>query len=228
MKYFGDELGGLHKEMGSIIRKKGRFEEARLMFFRLHSQLHSGSVYGLGETEYDLLLSGLSDDDFRLRPQKDEDTIIWNLWHIARIEDITAGFLLSGEGQLFSPEIKEKMHSPIADTGNAMTEDEVTAFSQSISVPRLLRYRDDVGKRTREIISQLSESDMKRKFTAEHRERILMSGSVVSHPESEWLADFWTQKDAAGIILMPLTRHQLLHLNQCGKIKSELTHQTKK
>lgn len=104
MKYFGDELGGLHKEMGSIIRKKGRFEEARLMFFRLHSQLHSGSVYGLGETEYDCLLSGLNDDDFRLRPQK----------------------------------------------------------------------------------------------------------------------------DAAGIILMPLTRHQLLHLNQCGKIKSELTHQSKK
>lgn len=92
----------------------------------------------------------------------------------------------------------------------------------------LLRYRDDVGKRTREIISQLSESDMKRKFTSEHRERILMSGGVVSHPESEWLADFWTQKDAAGIILMPLTRHQLLHLNQCGKIKSELTHQSKK
>lgn len=94
MKYFGNELGGLHKEMGSIIRKKGRFEEARLMFFRLHSQFHSGGV--------------------------------------------------------------------------------------------------------------------------------------VSHPESEWLADFWTQKDAAGIILMPLTRHQLLHLNQCGKIKSELTHQSKK
>ena len=120
------------------------------------------------------------------------------------------------------------MHSPIADTGNAMTEDEVTAFSQSIYVTELLRYRNDVGKRTREIISQLSESDMKRKFTAEHRERILMSGGVVSHPESEWLADFWTQKDAAGIILMPLTRHQLLHLNQCGKIKSELTHQSKK
>ena len=34
MKYFGNELGGLHKEMGSIIRKKGRFEEARLMFFQ--------------------------------------------------------------------------------------------------------------------------------------------------------------------------------------------------
>lgn len=120
------------------------------------------------------------------------------------------------------------MHSPVSDTGNAMTEDEVTAFSQSIYVTELLRYRDDVGKRTREIISQLSESDMKRKFTSEHRERILMSGGVVSHSESEWLADFWTQKDAAGIILMPLTRHQLLHLNQCGKIKSELTHQSKK
>ena len=39
------------------------------------------------------------------------------------------------------------------------------------------------------------------------------------------LGGLLTQKDAAGIILMPLTRHQLLHLNQCGQIKSELTHQ---
>ena len=228
MKYFGSGLSELHKELGSIIRKKGRFEEARRLFYSLHSQLHSKSVYGCTETEYDRLLSGLCDDDFRIRPKKDEDTIAWNLWHITRIEDITAGILLSEKGQLFSPVIMEKLRSPVSDTGNAMTEEEVTAFSMSISVSELLRYRDAVGKRTREIISELSESDMKRKFSSEHREKLLMSGGLTNHPESAWLADFWTEKDAAGIILMPLTRHQLLHLNQCGKIKSEMGHFPKK
>ena len=47
--------------------------------------------------------------------------------------------------------------------------------------------------------------------------------SVVSGNErnevDELVGDFWAKKDIAGILLMPPTRHVMLHLNDCCKWK---------
>ncbi|EQE04021.1 hypothetical protein [Clostridioides difficile] len=45
--------------------------------------------------------------------------------------------------------------------------------------------------------------------------------------DSIWLLDFWGNKDIAGILLMPPTRHVILHLNDCCKWK-EYFHTKKK
>ena len=147
---------------------------------------------------------------------------MWELWHIARIEDITAGILLGGSSQLFSAETAEKIGSPVSDTGNAMTDDEVNELAAKVSFDELLSYRNAVGRRSREIVSSLNEADMKRHFPVDLREKIFASGGLTDNPDSAWLADYWLSKDFAGIILMPLTRHQILHLNQCGQYFSKL------
>ena len=214
MKYFGGELSAVHKDLSGIIRKKGKFEEARELFYKLHSQLHSKEVYGVDETEFDRLMHGID--------QHNCGTALWELWHISRIEDITAGILLGGGSQIFSAEIAEKIGSPVSDTGNAMTDDEVNAFAANVSFDELLSYRNAVGRRSREIVSSLTESDMKRHFTEDAREKLFISGGLTDNPDSAWLADYWLSKDCAGIILIPLTRHQILHLNQCGKYFSKL------
>lgn len=214
MKYFGGDLSAIHKELSAVIRKKGRFDEAMELFYRLHSQLHSGTVYGGGETEFDRLMAGINAHNC--------GAALWDLWHIARIEDITAGILIGGGEQIFSADTAAKIGSPIFDTGNAMTDNEAAEFAEKLSFEDLLIYRNAVGKRTREIVSELSEADMKRKFPEEARERLFSSGGLTSHPDSEWLADYWLSKDCAGIILMPLTRHQILHLNQCGQFFSKI------
>lgn len=214
MKYFGGELGALHKELSGIIRKKGKFGEAKEIFFKLHSMLHSGEVYGLDETDFDRLMRGINGQNC--------GTALWELWHISRIEDITAGILLDGGDQIFSLEAARKIGSPVFDTGNAMTDDEVNDFSARVSLDELLGYRNDVGRRTREIVSDMTEEDIRRRFPPEAKEKLFESGALTTHPDSAWLADYWLSKDFAGIILMPLTRHQLLHLNQCGQYFSKL------
>ena len=45
---------------------------------------------------------------------------------------------------------------------------------------------------------------------------------VSEHPDSLWLLEFWGKKDVAGILLMPPTRHMLLHLNDCCRWKLEI------
>ncbi|HGM3526078.1 TPA: hypothetical protein ACKORX_000403 [Clostridioides difficile] len=60
---------------------------------------------------------------------------------------------------------------------------------------------------------------MKRKVSPIDLERILVTGGVIKHEDSIWLLDFWGNKDIAGILLMPSTRHVILHLNDCCKWK---------
>ncbi len=63
---------------------------------------------------------------------------------------------------------------------------------------------------------------MKKRFRKGSLSRIFEEGGVLDHPDSIWLIDFWGKKDVAGIILMPITRHQLVHLNDCVKIKNKI------
>lgn len=219
MKYFGDELSGLHKEMSGIIRRKGRFAEARDIFFKIHRELHSSTVYETEETAFDRLMKDINGENC--------GAALWDLWHITRIEDLTAGILIGGSSQLFSNHWAERINSPVSDTGNAMTDSEISDFIGRVFISELLEYRKAVGMRTREIISEMTEADAKRKFPPEYREKLFECGGLVSHPDSAWLADFWLSKDCAGIMFMPLTRHQILHLNQCGKLFSGIKSEVK-
>ena len=45
---------------------------------------------------------------------------------------------------------------------------------------------------------------------------------VTRQEESFWLLDFWGKKDVAGLLLMPPTRHVMLHLNDCFRWKEEI------
>ncbi|MDD3244412.1 MAG: hypothetical protein PHD32_11955 [Eubacteriales bacterium] len=104
-----------------------------------------------------------------------------------------------------------------ADTGNAWSDEEILSFSAQVDPQALLAYRDAVGRRTREITQAFTPADMKRKILPEDTARIQSEGGVTAHPDSIWLLDFWGKKDVAGLLLMPATRHQTLHLNDCVK-----------
>jgi hypothetical protein len=86
----------------------------------------------------------------------------------------------------------------------------------------LISYRDEVGWRTRDIVKNIKPPDLKRKMKPESVERILAEGGVTSHKDSLWLLDFWGKKTVTGILLIPITRHQILHLNDSMKLKKKL------
>ena len=51
--------------------------------------------------------------------------------------------------------------------------------------------------------------------------RILSEGGVLDVEDSSWLLDFWGKKNVAGIIQMPITRHQVVHINDSLKLKEK-------
>ena len=209
------------------ISKPKRFGDAMSMCLDLHGLVHSSAVSGAdAPTILDSLWNGLSEEAFRAPPAANNGfghraTIAWNVWHITRIEDITANILMSDGAQVLDDDRLRELGVTTRDTGNAMTCDEIADFSRGLGMDALHAYREAVGVRTREIISKFLASDMKRKMNPESVRRILTEGGVVDHQDSIWLLDFWGGKTVAGILLMPITRHQIMHLSDCAKLKEK-------
>jgi hypothetical protein len=83
----------------------------------------------------------------------------------------------------------------------------------------LKNYRTAVGKKTRITVSQLEVNDLKKKMKPDQLTRIIDEGGVLEVDKSRWLVNFWGKKTVAGILLMPITRHQIVHMNASFKIK---------
>ena len=83
--------------------------DAKELFLDQHAAVHSAAVGGNKASAAERALGGVSDDQMRVRPREDLNSIAWILWHIARAEQIAKAFtgrprsmLLSGIA-LFHP-----------------------------------------------------------------------------------------------------------------------------
>ena len=147
MKYFGAGLGEMHKELGTMIRKADRLEDARRLFSELHGALHLSEVSGGEENELDRLTGDLEDPEYAVMVTSKDETIAWALWHIARLEDLTMNLLVSGGEQVWNREWARRLGTAVADTGNAMSDDQIMELSKALRPAELLQYTDTGGRR---------------------------------------------------------------------------------
>lgn len=107
------------------------------------------------------------------------------------------------------------------DTGNAMNVEDIMEFSKNINMQELKNYRIAVGRNTRKIIKNLTSADMKRKFDKDRIRRMVDEGAILNVEGASWLIDFWGRKNVAGILLMPGTRHHVVHINESLRAKKK-------
>lgn len=205
-----------------LLAKKESFNEAISIALELHSLVHSSNVSNTGiKTYLDELIQNLDESVFKSMPNVKGTTIAWNLWHITRIEDIASNILISEREQIFNQEWQKRMNVSVTDTGNAMTKNEIAVFSSSIDMKAFQQYRDAVGKHTRQVLNELEPQDIKRKVSPHSLKRVLNEGGVLEKDESRWLLDFWGRKNVAGLLQMPITRHQIVHINDSMKLRKK-------
>lgn len=211
------------KELREIILKQDKFEESKKLCLELHSMVHSSKMSGIDKKTFeDELWEGLDEDTFKTCTNEKGRTVAYGIWHSTRIEDMTMNILVAGNEQIFKVgNWKEKINSNISDTGNAMTKEEIIGFSGNINMQELQNYRIAVGRMTREIIKNLKPEDMKRKIKKDELQRILDEGAVLDVEGANWLIDFWRRKNVSGIILMPATRHHVVHINESLNAKKK-------
>ncbi|MDF2592356.1 MAG: hypothetical protein K0S75_1822 [Clostridia bacterium] len=206
-----------------ILLKPDRFDEAIKLCLDQHAMVHTSDMSGTnGMTFEDELWKDLDETTFRTAVGVKGRTIAYGIWHSTRIEDITMNILVAGNNQVIdSDNWTAKINSSIYDTGNAMNAGEIQKFSSNISMQELRKYRIAVGRRTREIIQGFKPTDLKKKFDDIRLEKIFDIGAVSKDAAASWLVDFWGKKNVAGILLMPVTRHHVVHINESLTAKSK-------
>lgn len=149
-------------------------------------------------------------------------TIVYSLWHIFRIEDIVAHSLIADDGQIFfHRDYKKRINSTIVTTGNELMQKEIGEFSKRLCIEELYNYIIDVDKSTTKILKSLSYSDIKMKITDERRRKLEKLHVISDDKNAYWLIDYWCKKDVKGLIQMPLSRHWIMHIEGCLRIKDK-------
>lgn len=207
-------------ELRQIMTSFDQYEKAIDLFLHQHATLHSQKMAGTETWSFeDEVLDDMTEEGIRRIPQNCEHSVAWCIWHIARIEDVTMNMLVAGWSQLINQDSWfERMNADFRHTGNAMDEDEIRALSSTITIEALRAYRLAVGRRTQQIVQGLEPEVLKAKVDASRLQQVINEGAVVK--AAQGIVDYWSKRDIAGLLLMPATRHSLVHLNEALKLKA--------
>ncbi len=199
------------------------YSKAIHLFLKQHAMVHNPEVGQTTLHSFDVeLWAGLTEPMFRVIPPNGEHSIAWILFHLARVEDITMNLLVAGTPQLFiRGKWARKLKTTIHHSANGMDTEEVLRLSQSLNMNALREYRMEVGCCTREIVQQIKPDKFQQRVDPTRLRRVLEEGAVT--PAAVEVVNYWGGRTFAGLLLMPPTRHNFIHLNEALRIKQKLT-----
>ena len=210
------------QQLRQALAKKDTHEQAVALFMQQHAQVHCAEMSGAGEPTFeDEVWQGLSEGGAKIVPQKEEHSIAWLFWHLTRIEDATMNVLLAGRPQMFIADgWQARLGVTVSEVGNAMSPAEMADLSAALDIQALRAYRVAVGRRTRENVRALAAGAFRYKVDPAGLEQLLAEGAV--NEGSRWLLDYWGGLTLGGLLLMPPTRHCLVHINEALVVKKRL------
>lgn len=210
------EWAELNRTMQAQIKRKETYEDGIETLFCLRNQLMKTLL---------LLHEELKRDDFNAIPFINADgyhnkTIAYSIWHIFRIEDIVAHTLINNDEQIFfSKNYKERMNAPVITKGNEFVKQEIAGFSKQLNLEALYSYISEVKESTEHIIRRISYGELKQKISQERKTNLQNLHVVSTEENAVWLIDYWCNKDIRGLIQMPFSRHWIMHVEACLRIK---------
>ena len=209
------EWSQLNKQMQELLKKPATFKDGISALMQLRGELFAQAVRYRAE---------LSEAEFSAMPFPSADgyhskTVAYSLWHIFRIEDITAHTLIAGDDEVFfAGGFARKTRSPIITTGNELVGEGISEFSRALDIGGLYEYIGAVKRSTEELLQGLSFEQSRLRIPAERRQALEAAGTVSRDERAWWLVDYWCEKDVRGLIRMPFSRHWIMHIEACGRI----------
>lgn len=150
-------------------------------------------------------------------------TIAYSIWHIFRIEDIVMHTVISETEQVFfSGNYQKRINSPIITTGNELMKQQLADFSKQLNLKELYSYMFEVRKCTDKMLERLSYDELKRTIPEARKKDVKALNVVSESEEAIWLIDYWCNKDIRGLIQMPFSRHWIMHIEACMRIKNKI------
>ena len=192
--------------------------DARDLLLDEHGRMHAVGVTGEKGSLAERTFGGLSEEQMRVRPREDLNSLAWLMWHIARAEDIFANLILSGRDQVMDDRWLARLKTPRRDFGIGMTKAEVTELSGQIDVAALREYRDAVGRRTQEIIRGLAPADWRGELQAAALEKAAALSCFGAR--GEMVVKAFTGRPRIGILGGLLVTHSAMHMGEAQTVRT--------
>lgn len=162
------------------------------------------------------------DEMMRQRPHTRVNSIVWNLWHLTRVEDVALNRFIADLPQVMDEgDWLQRMKIPFRNHGGGMTLDEVEELSRSIDVPALHGYSDAVQARTREIVDRLSMDDLDAVLEEDRLRRILLDEGVARNRDAGMIENYLGWSKGKSLMNLGLT-HPYQHVGEIGVIATLL------
>jgi len=120
-------------------------------------------------TELKSKLEGLTDAELRWQATLDSNSIVWLVWHMAKVEDgWINNSIAGGESVWDSGGWADKTGISVEGSGYGQTADEVRAMP-AVPVADLVEYFDAVRAASFKVIDGISDEDLSKMFTRGNR-----------------------------------------------------------
>lgn len=199
--------------------------DALQFFLKQHARLHSAAIGDAeGASLEDLVLDGLNEERLRLRPGEGLNSLAWLIWHMARTEDVLVNVVIAGRSQVLDDEDwLPRLRVPRRDIGTGMNEEEVSEFSSTVDVSALRTYRLSVGRRTQQVVGNLSPEELDEVVPASHLQKAVSEGAFA--PNAGWVGErVWQGKTKGFLLGRNSIVHNALHLGEAMAIRSQADH----
>lgn len=210
-----------HKLLNRLVSKGQEPEELLRVFLEQHGAVHSARLNKrVTWSLQDETLDGLTEANARKIPKGELHSILWIVWHITRIEDVTMNLLLADTRQVLERGNRsDRLGTARLDTGNELARREIASISATIDFDELLAYRLAVGKQTEHIVARIKPEEWSKRPEPARVERLVTEGAV---PPGSGLLRYWGGHPKSNLLLMPATRHPFVHWNEAERLLTKL------
>jgi len=161
-------------------------------------------------------------DSMRQRPDPRVNSIVWNLWHITRVEDAGLNRFIVDRAQVLDEgQWLPRLNIPWRHQGTDMTFPEVDDLSQRINVQALHDYSLAIQARTVDIVNQLHPMDLDAVMEVD-RLRVILLDEGLAHPSAAGLVQNYTGWNKGRCLIAFGLTHPFQHVGEMGVIASLL------
>ncbi len=149
---------------------------------------------------YDNLFDRYTDAQLRTPPHPSMNTLVWLMWHIARVEDTGVTRFVTREPQvLHSGAWNDKLKLSVAHNGFGATHDEMLAISQDVDMAALRAYWQAVIDYTLGALDRLTPERLTEVLSPEEVQQVITDegvGHAQTQQEAMGIYSGWTRREA--------------------------------
>ena len=154
----------------------------------------------------------------RTRPHTRLNSIAWNLWHIARVEDAGLNRFVADRPQVFDDgQWMQPLNVPWRHHGSGMTMPEVDELNSRIDLVALYDYSAAVQARTREIVAQIDPAGLDATMQPEQLRSILFDEGL-AHRQAAGLMEAYAGWTKGKCLMNFGLTHSYQHVGVIGVI----------